>query len=64
MLVDYPLQEPRPEPNPVVADWIEYLALGVLELGAGGGGSAREKTEVWAGSSDQFHYFINHYKPL
>ncbi len=33
MLVDNPLQAPRPFPIPVVADWIEYLALGVLKLG-------------------------------
>ena len=30
-----PLQAPRPEPIPVVTDWIEYLAMGVLELSAG-----------------------------
>ncbi len=30
----------------------------------GGGGSARNETEVWAESSDQFNYFLNHYKPL
>jgi hypothetical protein len=29
-----------------------------------GGGSARIKTEIWASSSDQFHCFINCYKPL
>jgi hypothetical protein len=25
---------------------------------------ARIKTKIWASSSDQFHCFINHYKPL
>ena len=35
MILDNPLQAPRPEPIPVVADWREYLAMGVLELSAG-----------------------------
>ena len=35
MILDNPLQAPRPEPIPVVTDWIEYLAMGVLELSAG-----------------------------
>ena len=30
MILDKPLQAPRPEPIPVVADWIEYLALGAF----------------------------------
>ena len=34
MILDNPLQAPRPA-IPVVEDWIEYLALGVLQLSAG-----------------------------
>ncbi len=37
------------------------LHAGKIGADQGGGGSARIKTEIWASSSDQFHYFMNHY---
>jgi hypothetical protein len=45
---------------------VEMQKVRAVEVGReqGGAGVRGKETEVWAGSSYHFNYFLNHYKPL